>query len=84
MKILILLIALTGCAKAGYSERSEPVSVFASGTEPQLRVRAMQMWIDSTTGCEYLVPFGYAVTDSGITPRVAADGKTHRGCRSQP
>lgn len=81
MKILILLLALTGCAKAGYGERPEPVSPMASGTEPQLKVRTMQLWIDSATGCEYLVPLGYSVTDSGITPRVAADGKTHRGCR---
>lgn len=81
MKNLIVLLALAGCAKAGYSERAEAPHPLAGGTEPQLRVRTMQLWIDEATGCEYLVPLGYHATDSGITPRVDADGKTHRGCR---
>lgn len=31
---------------------------------------------DRSTGCEYLSP-----SNSGITPRIAADGKTHMGCK---
>jgi hypothetical protein len=30
---------------------------------------------DDHTGCQYLV-----YNDGGITPRIAADGKTHMGC----
>lgn len=80
LKIIILAALLAGCAKAGYSDRPAPDNPRAEGSNPQLRVSAMQLWIDKETGCHYLVPLGYTSTDSGITPRIAADGKTHMGC----
>lgn len=34
------------------------------------------VFIDSATGCEYLSTH----LNSALTPRLAADGKTHKGC----
>ncbi len=36
-----------------------------------------QVYTDQTTGCQYLVN----LFRGGMTPRIAADGKTHMGCK---
>jgi len=38
------------------------------------------MYMDRVTGCQYLSPGGS--DRSALTPRIAADGKTHMGCKA--
>ncbi|GGX99006.1 hypothetical protein GCM10007386_32410 [Pseudoduganella dura] len=38
---------------------------------------APYVYIDSETGCEYLSTH----TSTGLVPRMAADGLTHKGCK---
>lgn len=38
---------------------------------------APYVFIDQTTGCQYLSTH----TSTGLAPRIAADGKTHMGCK---
>jgi hypothetical protein len=42
------------------------------------RRSGLGLYEDAMTGCQYL-----SAGLSGITPRMARDGKTHLGCRSQ-
>jgi hypothetical protein len=37
-------------------------------------------YTDPATGCEYLTKIG---TNADIAPRIAVDGRTHRGCRGR-
>jgi hypothetical protein len=42
----------------------------------------LSIYLDAATGCQYL---GQRNSSAGITPRIAADGKTHMGCKgAQP
>lgn len=36
----------------------------------------MYVWIDPQTGCHYLIN-----SKGGIVPRIAADGRSHAGCK---
>jgi hypothetical protein len=38
---------------------------------------APYLFIDQVTGCQYLSTH----TSTGLAPRIAADGKTHMGCK---
>jgi hypothetical protein len=38
----------------------------------------LSMYLDPETGCQYL---GQRSSNAGITARIAADGKTHMGCK---
>jgi hypothetical protein len=50
-------------------------------TDPPNGFSGMTILKDALTGCEYLAGTTYSGTGTGgITPRVAADGKTHMGC----
>lgn len=42
------------------------------------RMNDPHVLVDHGTGCEYLAPPG----SNGIAPRIAADGKTHMGCKA--
>jgi hypothetical protein len=66
--VLMVSFVLSGCEKSPDGNQSS----FAPGGTP------VAIYVDRGTGCEY------ASADSGhsaITPRIAADGKTHMGCR---
>lgn len=64
--LLLVLFACLMVALAGCGARAEAME---SGRYD------LRLTVDQVTGCEYLTYGG-----SGITPRIAADGKTHIGC----
>jgi hypothetical protein len=70
--ICLVLAALTGCSPT-------------TGDKPDGEQKPLPLdpilYADRVTGCEYLG----SRDDHGITPRIAADGKTHMGCKgAQP
>jgi hypothetical protein len=69
MKRLTIMIALLlgGCAPGTRT----PESPRSDGT-------VLSVYTDDDSGCQYL---GQRSTSAGITPRIAADGKTQMGCR---
>jgi hypothetical protein len=67
-QILILALLLVGCVKAATTEPERNLYVYQD--------RAY-LYVDPDTGCNYLTKGWY----SSLTPRIAADGKTHMGCK---
>jgi hypothetical protein len=70
--ICLVLATLAGCG---------PTTGDKPGDEQ--RPQALDPWLykDRATGCEYLT----SREDRALTPRIAADGKTHMGCKgAQP
>jgi hypothetical protein len=65
-------ICLVLAALAGCTQRT--------GNSISDRVNDPHLLVDHQTGCEYLSAPG----SSGITPRIAADGKAHMGCGVKP
>lgn len=59
----LLGIVLAGVLLAAYSQRDD--------SDPPGGRSGMHIYTDHLTGCQYLRPGSY----SGITPRLAADGK---------
>lgn len=45
---------------------------------PNLSTTTLYISLDGETGCQYL---GQRSSSAGVTPRIAADGKTHMGCK---
>lgn len=68
MKRILILTVLLACAGCMKRTGGEGVGRGMSG-DPLL-------YKDTTTGCEYLSD------GRGLTPRIAADGKTHMGCKA--
>jgi hypothetical protein len=64
--ICLVLAALAGCEIA-----PDPQS-------PNASVAILSAYTDEYTGCQYI---GQRSSNAGITPRIAADGKTHMGCK---
>lgn len=65
--VLCVVSLLSGCA------RKDP--------EPEVSVQTagwLNVETDDATGCQYL---GKHNSSAGITPRIAADGKSHMGCK---
>lgn len=64
----VLALVLSGCMKRDQS----------LGAVKTMKPSANSLFvlIDSDTGCQYLSAYAEA-----ITPRIAADGKTHMGCK---
>ena len=60
-------LAIVGCAK--------------DDTDPPNGRSGMDLFTDAATGCQYL-GFGVGTNGKAITPRIAADGKTHMGCKA--
>lgn len=72
--ICLVLAALAGCEPAAQPGDRPPITK-ASNWD-------MVIHMDPETGCQYL-----RLMNSGreLTPRIAADGKTHMGCKgAQP
>lgn len=57
-------------ALAGCSERAQ------GATKPSDTI--LRIFTDTDTGCQYLGAYGET-----ITPRIAADGSSHLGCKTQ-
>lgn len=69
---ILAVLVLAGCPR-----RAE---VIAAEAAAQKRPYDWMIIPDAATGCEYVVYAG-----KGITPRIAADGRTHMGCtRGEP
>ena len=66
MKRILILAALL----AGCTQRT--------GGVLSDRVNDPHLLVDHETGCEYLS----SPSGSGMVPRIAADGKTHMGCKA--
>jgi hypothetical protein len=67
-RILILASLLAGCG---------PTTGDKPGDVQSLRALDPLLYEDRVSGCEYVA----ARNDHALTPRIAADGKTHMGCR---
>jgi hypothetical protein len=67
--VLCTLSLLTGCAKREVQAQERNAEAEQTRYTPIL-------YVDEKTGCEYLSADG-----GGITPRIAADGKSHMGCK---
>jgi hypothetical protein len=63
--VLVAMLVLAGCERQEVVEAREASNPFVILT-------------DQETGCQYLV---VRSSGSAPTPRIAADGKTHMGCR---
>lgn len=70
---VVLAIALMLCAGllGGCAPTTTEVEKGESGQEPMV-------FNDRVTGCDYLTTQDRVV----LTPRIAADGKTHMGCKA--
>lgn len=66
MVVIGLSLELAGC------KRQE-----AQAAEVENNYIAPQIYLDYETGCQYVSPGGRA-----IYPRIAADGRTHMGCKA--
>lgn len=63
---------------AATSISSEPPPAAPPAAAPGSGIAyAPYVFLDQVTGCEYLSTH----TSTGLVPRVAADGKTHMGCK---
>jgi hypothetical protein len=66
-RILMLTVLLTGCG-------------MRDDTDPPNGLSGMGLFTDNGTGCQYL-GYGSGHNGKALTPRIAADGKTHMGCK---
>lgn len=70
---VFLVVAFSGCSKRAEVQAAEDAA--------EIRVRSAYTYLsrmsDPDTKCEYLIYDGKA-----LTPRIAADGKTHMGCKT--
>jgi hypothetical protein len=73
---MIVVAVLTGC------ERQEVEEARAARPQPENPVNhgGIILYRDGETGCEYLL-FGRGGYGKAVQPRIAADGKTHMGCK---
>lgn len=72
MKLILILAALlAGCSS---SADNKP----AAGVDDRYETN-FWLYKDLETGCEYV---SNRSSNSGLTPRIAADGKTHLGCKA--
>lgn len=71
--LMLWMALLGGCNEAPAPPSSEvrPIPGTGIGFAPFV-------WMDTATGCEYLS----TNTSAALTPRIAADGKTHMGCKA--
>jgi hypothetical protein len=67
--LCLMLAALAGCSYEPYPE-SRTRNAAPEAIDPLV-------YRDRQTGCEYLTRGN---SSSSLTPRIAADGKTHMGC----
>jgi hypothetical protein len=68
-RILILAVLLAGC---------DEMAADGNNTGPHGYNQPVYMYQDKATGCQYVSADS---EHSALTPRVAADGKTHMGCK---
>lgn len=77
--LLASVAVLTACAPASVEDNyrtDEPVATSSSPRTTRFNHEPTSYLIkDPETGCEYIV-------EEGITPRIAADGISHKGCSS--
>lgn len=64
--VLAVLVLVAGC---------EPVR---DPQSPNAKVAILSIYTDEHTGCQYI---GQRNSSAGITPRIAADGRSHMGCK---
>jgi hypothetical protein len=69
--VLMASFALSGCGERPASPEGNQQPAFGDR-------QPVAVYMDHGTGCEYVAADG---GHSAITPRIAADGKTHMGCR---
>jgi len=76
-RILILAVLLAGCY--GGHEAAEASRGGAVERNLYDLPYTVYRYVDPDTGCHYLMRDGSA---AALTPRIAADGKTHIGCKA--
>lgn len=71
---IILLVLLVGC------DRMPPPRSRPDGNQVSIHgdAQAVYVYSDAGTGCQYVAADG---NHSALTPRIAADGHTHMGCK---
>jgi len=73
-RILILAALLAGC------DQYQRTTLDMQANQTVQASRVLFFYVDAETGCQYL-----GASSDSITPRIAADGKTHMGCKgAQP
>lgn len=73
IRALILLAAILSAGCDRFSDRD-------NSDMPDGRRSGFNVFTDGLTGCQY-IGFGLGYQGKALTPRIAADGKTHQGCR---
>jgi hypothetical protein len=68
--ICLVLAALAGCQRPDIAVMPNVPQIDGYAT--------LSLYLDPETGCQYI---GQRSSNAGITPRIAADGKTHMGCK---
>ena len=68
-RILILAVLLAGCSKPSPDGNASGLGGYN---------QAVYIYQDKLTGCQYVAADSL---HSALTPRIAADGKTHMGCK---
>lgn len=69
--VVVFLLAISGCDKRPEIQAAEQQQAVDAGY-------VVHAFTDRATGCEYLL-----YERGGIAPRVAADGKSHMGCKGE-
>ena len=69
----LLVVVMYMASKPSETPPAEPMPLPGANARYQPYV-----YLDQVTGCEYLSTH----IANGITPRIAADGKTHMGCKA--
>lgn len=77
MKEYIKLLAMVAAVMVVQVLYFRFFSVGRDDTDPPAARSGLTIRIDHLTGCQYL-------DRDGLTPRIAADGKTHLGCKENP
>jgi hypothetical protein len=74
--VLVFVAAYLAGAKNDGTPQSAPAPIPGAATR-----YLPYVFLDDATGCQYLSTH----TSAPLTPRIAADGKTHMGCKgAQP
>jgi hypothetical protein len=74
--IVMVIFTLAG-SLAGCRKRPEVAAAEDQQRIDEVPSSSVLIFNDRETGCQYLTPTG----SGGLTPRIAADGHSHMGCK---
>jgi hypothetical protein len=77
-RLMILAVLLAGCQESVPAPSTTPAPETAAKRNLYALPYTVYLYADPDTGCQYLMRDG---SSAAFTPRIAADGKTHMGCK---